>query len=360
MKQNFKTILIGTVFFALCIFAALYNNQNQTQNQTPDEKLERYTASFFDVFDTKTDIIAYSTDKELFTEQSAALKEKLKHYHRLFDIYNDYEGINNIKTINDHAGVAPVVVDSEIIALLKLSKEMYKQTNGQMNVAMGSVLKIWHNYREEASNNPAEAKVPPMDILEEANKYTDIDKIIIDEGASTVYLADEKMSIDVGSIGKGYAVERMAEYAKELGMTSVLLSVGGNICAVGTKFDGSAWRVGIQNPDTSSKDPHVEMVNIADVSVVTSGDYQRYYVVDGERYCHIIDGDTLMPADYFTSVSVILKDSGVADALSTSVFNMPFEEGLAFVNGLEGVEAIWVMYDGSLKYSDGFDKYIAK
>lgn len=360
MKQNFKTIFIGTVFFALCIFAALNNNQNQTQNRTQEEKMGRYTASFFDVFDTKTDIIGYSTDKEVFTEQVAALKEKLEYYHRLFDIYNDYEGINNIKTINDNAGVAPVVVDAEIIELLKLSKEMYKQTNGQMNVAMGSVLKIWHNYREEASNNPAEAQVPPMDILEEANKYTDIDKILIDEEASTVYLADAKMSIDVGSIGKGYAVERMAEYAKEIGMTSALFSVGGNICAVGAKFDGSNWNVGIQNPDTSSKEPHVEMVQIADVSVVTSGDYQRYYMVDGERYCHIIDGDTLMPASYFSSVSVILKDSGIADALSTSVFNMPFEEGLAFVNSLDGVEAIWILHDGSLKYSDGFSQYIVK
>lgn len=360
MKQNFRTILIGTVFFALCIFAALNNNQNQKQEEMQEEKLDRYTASFFDVFDTKTDIIGYSTDKDVFAEQVAALKEKLMHYHRLFDIYNDYEGINNIKTINDNAGIAPVVVDSEIIALLKLSKEMYAKTNGQMNVAMGSVLKIWHEYREEASNNPMEAKVPPMDKLEEANQYTDIEKIVIDEAASTVYLADAKMSIDVGSIGKGYAVERIAEYAKEIGMTSALLSVGGNICAVGTKFDGSNWNVGIQNPDTSSKEPHVEMVRIADVSVVTSGDYQRYYMVDGERYCHIIDGDTLMPANYFTSVSVILKDSGVADALSTSVFNMPFEEGLAFVNGLEGVEAIWIMHDGSLHYSDGFDKYLAK
>lgn len=355
MKQSLKTIFIGTVFFTFCIFAALYNNQNQKQ----EEKMERYKASFFDVFDTETDIISYSTDKELFTEQVAALKERLEHYHRLFDIYNDYEGINNIKTVNDNAGIAPVVVDSEIIALLKLSKEMYKQTNGQMNVAMGSVLKIWHNYREEASNNPKEAKVPPMDMLKEANKYTDINKIVIDEVASTVYLADANMSIDVGSIGKGYAVERIAEYAKEIGMTNILLSVGGNICAVGTKPDGSKWRVGIQNPDTSSKETHVEMVQIADVSVVTSGDYQRYYMVDGDRYCHIIDGDTLMPANYFTSVSVVLKDSGVADALSTSVFNMPFEEGLAFVNGLEGVEAIWVLHDGSLKYSDGFEQYIA-
>lgn len=362
MKQNFRTIFLGVVFFALCIFAALYNEYNSGQalydDDNQEQELGRYEASFFDVFDTQTNIVGYSTDEEEFTEQVAALKEKLQYYHKLFDIYNDYEGINNIKTINDNAGIAPVVVEKDIIDLLKLSKEMYKQTNGQINVAMGSVLKIWHDYREAGINTPKEAELPPMQLLENAAAYTDIEQIVIDEEASTVYLKDANMSIDVGSIGKGYAVECVAEYAKEIGMHSVLFSVGGNIRAVGTRFDGSSWKVGIQNPDLQSKQAHLEIVAVTDVSVVTSGDYQRYYMVDGEKYCHIIDADTLMPADYFTAISVIAEDSGVADALSTSIFNMPFEEGLAFVNGLESVEAMWILNDGTIAYSDGFEQYL--
>ena len=353
MKQNVKTTILGIVFLVLCLFAALYHNKNQ------EVELSRYTASFLDVFDTKTDIIGYSTDEAKFTEQVSLLKEKLEYYHKLFDIYNDYEGINNIKTINDNAGIAPVVVEREIIDLLLLSKEMYKQTNGQMNVAMGSVLEIWHNYRDAGIDNPESAKLPEMEELEAAAAYIDIEQMIIDEEASTVYLADANMSIDVGSIGKGYAVQRVAEYAKEIGMESVLLSVGGNVCAVGTKLDGSSWRIGIQNPDIYSDEAYVKKVDVADVSVVTSGDYQRYYTVDGKRYCHIIDGDTLMPAEYFASVSIVASDSGVADALSTSVFNMPFEEGLAFVNSLEGVEAMWILSDGSVEYSENFEKYAA-
>ena len=352
MKENKKSILLGVVFLVLCLGVAFYHDYNQ------EKELSYYTASFFDVFDTKTDIVAYAADKESFTEQVATLKERLEHYHKLFDIYKDYEGITNIKTINDNAGVAPVVVDREIIDLLLLSKEMYKKTNGQINVAMGSVLKIWHNYRDDGINMPNVAMLPPMGVLEKADVYTDIEKIIIDEEASTVYLADANMSIDVGSIGKGYAVQRIAEYAQEIGLESVLLSVGGNICAVGTKPNGSNWRVGIQNPDTSSETTHVAKVGISDVSVVTSGDYQRYYVVNGKRYCHIIDGDTLMPADYFASVSIVAADSGVADALSTSVFNMPLEEGQAFVNGLDDVEAMWILHDGSIVYSDDFEKYL--
>ena len=351
MNKNKKIGIAGVVFFVVLILAVLFHQKQEERN------LSRYTATFLDVFDTRTDVVGYSTSQEEFVEQVSLLKGKLEYYHRLYDIYNDYEGMNNIKTINDNAGVAPVEVSQDIIDLLLFSKDMYTLTNGQINIAMGSVLEIWHNYRDAGINNPESAELPPMEELQEASVYCDIEQIIIDEETMTVYLPDEHMSIDVGSIGKGYAVQRVAEYAKEIGMESALLSIGGNVCAVGGKLDGSDWRVGIQNPDLNSEEVYVRKVDVADACVVTSGDYQRYYVVDGVKYCHIIDGDTLMPADYFASVSIVTTDSGMADALSTSVFNMPFEEGLAFVNGLEGVEAIWVLYDGSIEYSDGFDRY---
>lgn len=353
MDKKKKIGLGGMVFFAILLLAVFFHQNKAESNLT------RFSASFLDVFDTKTDIIGYGTSEEEFTEQVTLLKEKLEYYHRLYDIYNDYEGVNNIKTINDNAGVAPVAVSQEIIDLLLFSKEMYEQTDGQINIAMGSVLKIWHNYRDAGINNPEAATLPSMEELQEASAYCDIEQIIIDEEEMTVYLPDKNMSIDVGSIGKGYAVQRVAEYAKEIGMESALLSVGGNICAVGSKLDGSDWRVGIQNPNLTSDEAYVRKVDVADACVVTSGNYQRYYVVDGVQYCHIIDEDTLMPADYFASVSIVTNDSGKADALSTSVFNMPFEEGLAFVNGLEGVEAMWILNDGTVEYSHGFAQYVA-
>lgn len=348
MKQTKKASIVGVVFLMLCLLAVYYQGGMQ---------LARYTATFFDVFDTKTDVIGYSKSEEKFTEQVLLLKEKLQHYHKLYDIYNDYEGINNIKTINDYAGIEPVKVDEEIIDLLLFSKEMYEQTNGQINVAMGSVLKIWHDYRDAGSYDPQNASLPPMEELLAAAEHIDINRMIIDKEASTVYLPDPEMSIDVGSIGKGYAVQRVGEYAREIGMESVLLNVGGNTCAVGSKFDGSDWKVGIQNPDLDSAEAYKETVQISDACVVTSGNYQRYYIVDEVKYCHIIDGDTLMPADYFASVSIITDDSGKADALSTSVFNMSYEDGLAFINSLESVEAMWILHDGSVRYSDNFEQY---
>lgn len=366
MKQNKGIGLLGLLFLVLCLVVAIcYEKQGKPgiENYSEVENteiLEKYTASFWDVFNTKSDIIGFSTSEEKFKEQMALLKEKLDYYHKLYDIYEDYEGIANIKTINDNAGIAPVKVSREIIDLLLFSKEMYTQTNGQMNIAMGSVLKIWHNYREEGFDYPEKAKLPPMEELQQASAYCDIDAIEINVEESTVYIPDKNMSIDVGSIGKGYAVERVAEYAVELGMESLLLSIGGNICAVGTKPDGSSWTLGVQNPDLSSEEAHVCKVKVEDVSVVSSGNYQRYYMVDGKRYCHIIDGDTLMPADYFAAVTIICEDSGRADALSTAVFNMPVEDGQAFVNSLDGVEAIWVLHDGTLLYSDNFSEYVVK
>lgn len=327
---------------------------------SPASEAKRYQAEFLTLFDTATKIVGYADSEEEFKEQVQIVYDELEKYHQLYDIYNDYDGINNIKTINDKAGVEPVVVDERIIDLLLLGKDMYEKTEGKLNIAFGSVLSIWHEYRTDGLNDPENAKLPPMEKLIEANKHVDIDKVIIDEEKSTVYLEDADMSLDVGSIGKGYAVEQAAKAAKEAGVTSMLMSVGGNIRGIGVKGDGERWKVGIQNPFDEEAEEYLKKVYIEDVSLVTSGDYQRYYEVEGKRYHHIINTDTLLPAENFTAVSILCADSGIADALSTSVYNMTYEEGLSFIEGLEGVEAMWIFKDRTIKYSSGFEKSLAE
>ena len=199
-----------------------------------------------------------------------------------------------------------------------------------------------------------------METLEKAAQHCDINNIIIDEEASTVYLADPQMSLDVGSIGKGYAVQRVAEYARELGYYNLVINCGGNVISIGPKANEQDWIFGIQNPDLEAENDIIQRVSITDKCLVTSGDYQRYYVVDGVEYCHIIDPDTLMPPTYYSAVSIITDDSGLADALSTALFNMPYEEGLALINSIENAEAIWVYKDGSMKYSENFEQYIVE
>jgi len=324
-------------------------------------KLTRYESQFLGVFDTMTTIVGYAHSKEEFTKYSQLIHDKLLEYHKLYDIYNDYEGMNNLKTINDNAGKAPVKVDKRIIDLVEFSKDWYQKTDGKVNIAFGAVLSIWHNYRERGIDDPENAQLPPMDKLKEANKHTDINKVDVNEKDSTIYLEDPEMSLDVGAVAKGYATEMVGRIAEKNGFTSGLISVGGNVRALGSKEGkGQPWNVGIQNPDLSSEQKEIKIVNAIDSSVVTSGIYERYYTVNGKNYHHIIDPNTLFPSLYYKSVSILCKDSGTADALSTSVFNMPFEEGLPFIESLPDTEAMWIFSDGEIKYSDHFTDHVKK
>ena len=321
---------------------------------------EQYRKNYIDVFDTVTTIIGYGESQETVNQKTDVLMEELKRYHKLYDIYNSYDGINNLKTINDNAGIAPVKVKKEIIDLLQFSIDLYDKTDGQTNIALGRVLRIWHNYRNAGIDNPSAATLPSMEELEEAAKHCDITNIIIDEDASTVYLNDPEMSLDVGSIGKGYAVQKVSEFAKELGYNNMVISVGGNISVIGPKADDSLWKFGVQNPDLESEQASIASVLLTDTCLVTSGDYQRYYIVDGVEYCHIIDPDTLMPADYCKAVTVITPHSGEADALSTALFCMTVDEGIALINSIPEAEAMWVLEDGSITYSANFETYLAQ
>ncbi len=326
-----------------------------------DKEPVRYQSEFIMLFDTVTRIVGYAKSKEEFTEYAQIIHDHLEEYHKLYDIYNDYEGINNIKTINDNAGIKPVKVDKKIIDLIKFSKDLYEKTNGKTNIAFGAVLSIWHEYRTIGIEDPANAALPSEEELRIASEHTNIEDIVIDEEHSTVFLSDPLMRLDVGAVAKGYATEQVSKIAKERGMNSALLSVGGNVRAINNNVTSNEpWNVGIQNPDTQAEESVIKIVKLDDSSLVTSGDYERFYVVDGEKYNHIINPDTLYPAKYFTAISIICKDSGVADALSTAVFCMPFEEGLEFINSLPETEAMWIFSDTTIKYSDNFESFIKK
>lgn len=322
-----------------------------------DEK-KRYEAEFLLLFDTVSQVIGYTSTEEEFNGQVNLIYDNLEEYHQLYDIYNSYDGINNVKTINDQAGIAPVKVDGRIIDLLLFSMEAYEMTDGKVNVAYGAVLKIWHEHRDAGIEDPDKATLPDMDQLREASEHTDISKVIIDEENSTVYLNDPDMSLDVGAVAKGYATEQVSKIAEKNGFTNALISVGGNVRAIGRRADGTSWKVGIQNPYEQNGED-ISKVNLTDGSLVTSGVYERYYSVNGKNYHHIIDPETLYPAEFFLSVSILCPDSGMADALSTSVFNMPYEQGLELIESLPDTAAVWVFADKQVKYSSRFTDFVS-
>ncbi len=317
-----------------------------------------YSDSFFDTFNTLVQFSAYTESEEEFRLYFDHVHSRLQELHRYYDIYNTYDGINNLKTINDQAGVAPVKVDREIIDLLLFAREWSDRTAGSTNIALGPVLKIWHRYREEGLYDPASAKLPRMEELREAFRFTDLDQVMVDPDANTVFLPDPRMSLDVGAVAKGYAVELVADEIRAMGLESAVISAGGNVSLIGKPLDGKRglWGVGIQSPDKSiagSNDNLLDVLFLSDAAVVSSGDYQRFYVVDDQVIHHIIDPVTLMPAVYYRAVTVVAEDSGVADFLSTELFLLPPAQSLQLASGLNGVEALWVMPDGSLVVTEG-------
>ncbi len=317
----------------------------------------KYSAYSMDYFDTVITVIGYESSKEEFDAVADEVLELFGEYHRLYSIYHRFDGMENLCTINELADGAhrTVTVDRRIVDMLVYAKEMYDVTDGIVNVAMGSVLSLWHNYREIGMDNPAQASLPPMEKLKLAAEHTDISNLVIDAENCTVTLTDPLMKLDVGAVAKGYATERVARYMEEKGISGYVLNVGGNIRAIGGKPDGEKWTVGIEDPLGGD---YLEYLQLEGKSVVTSGSYQRYYYVDGKPYHHIIHPDTLMPAEGYLSVSVICEDSGFGDVLSTALFCLPQEKGVALIESIPETEAMWVTEDGEKTVSSGWNEYV--
>ena len=332
---------------AFCLLAAFLTGCASQ----PQAGEKQYQATFLDVFDTVTTILGYASSEEEFTKAAEQLHADLLRYHQLFDIYNDYAGISNLKTLNDAAGSGPVPVDPELLALLEDCREYYDLTEGRVNVYMGAVLKLWHDTRLQAVNYPDSARLPKAEDLEAAAAHASPDSVVLDPQAGTAAIVDPLLRLDVGAAAKGWAVERVARRAPE----GMLISVGGNVCATGPKPSGQSWVVGVQSPEGTGE--YVHTLNIDRESAVTSGDYQRYFILDGKRYHHIIDPDTLQPSQYWRSVTVVSGDSGLADCLSTALFLMNQQDGQALLDRT-GAEALWIDAAGEQYYSRGFRDYL--
>jgi thiamine biosynthesis lipoprotein len=323
------------------------------------EKIQPQGMVYYAYFDTVSYVYDYAGDSaERFADRSAEVSHILENYHKLFDIYHEYAGVNNLCTLNRLAGGEPVPVERELLDFLAYAKEMYTLTGGQMNVMLGAVLRPWHDCREAAGEDPAHARIPTEEELREAAEHTDIELLELDFDAGTARIADPAASIDVGALGKGYATEKAAQYLERIGAEGYVLNIGGNIRIIGNRPDGSGWRTGVRDP--LDPDGYALYIRIADTACVSSGVYERYFVVNGQRYHHIIDPDTLYPAGYYAALTVLTRDSGLADALSTALFCMDFEDSLALAESLEGVEVCWIFPDGEQRYSSGFAEWITE
>lgn len=308
---------------------------------------DKYSVTYTDVFDTVTVFTAYCGSQKEFDDASERVHDELV---RLYNMFNIYDEDSDISTLHKNGQLE---IGEDIYKVLNTAISLYDETGGKLNIAMGTVFEIWHDFRESQSSD-----LPAKEELENAALHSNIKDIALSE--NSVSLKDTQLRLDFGAIVKGYAVDKAAEKA---GLENFILNVGGNVVVRGEKPEGKAWKVGIENPEGGL----VTAVEVKNTAVVTSGDYQRYRLMNGIRYHHIIDTETLYPVGTLRtddpsaektvrSVSVIYHDSMIADALSTAIFCMEYSSGRALAEKY-GAEVLWVFDDGSRERTGGFGEF---
>lgn len=339
-----------------------------TGSTAPTKKVSdgvKYTHEFIGTFDTVVQLIGYAPDKATFDRWAKAAEKQFRELHQLFDAYHAYPGIRNIYSINEQAGQSPVEVDQRIIDLLVKTRQWRSELSTMVDLTIGPVVALWQEFRERGTADPEQATPPTEERLASALLLTGDADLRIDRQARTVFLARSGMRLDVGAVAKGYATELVAQSLTASGVTSMIINAGGSsVRMIGKPEapDRKTWNIAIQNPEVilpspdyipELAEPTLTIVHATDTSVVTSGDYQRYYGVEDQIFHHLIDPQNGQPVYHVRAVTVVTRDSGLADFLSTALFLLPYDESRALVERLPDVEALWVFADGRVELTDG-------
>lgn len=292
---------------------------------------------------TVVDVVIPTTDQGA---ADAAAAEALAEIARIEALMTDWNEVSQLAQINHAAGREPVRVDRELLELLETSKRLAVLTGGAFDVTYASVGKYWDFHA-------LPPHLPDPAVIRRALPKIDSRKLILDHQRGTAFLAEEGMRIGLGGIAKGYAVERAAEIIRRHGFEDFAIRAGGDMRVVG-RWKGKPWKVGIRDP--RDREGLVAVVPVSNVAVSTSGDYERYFELDGKRYAHIIDPRTGYPVSRTQSVTVIAHDCTLSDGLSKSVFVLGAEKGLALIESLPGVQAVVIDESGQLHLTQGLAK----
>lgn len=290
------------------------------------------------VFDTVITIQIYDKNSEDILD---ACIRKCQDYENRFSRTKEGSEIYQL----NHAGGNALALSSDTVELINLGLKYSRLSEGKFDITIAPLSDLW-----DFKNNTG--TIPDSAAIEEAVRHVGYQNVLVT--GNTVQLTDPAAAIDLGGIAKGYIADQLKKYMQEEGIRHALINLGGNVLALGGKPDGSSFNIGIQKPFDELGSP-ITSVKTKDQSIVSSGIYQRYFKVNDTVYHHILDPGTGYPyTNHLLGVTIICDSSAEADALSTTCFAMGLSEGMAYVDSLDSVEAIFITDDYKLHYSSGF------
>ncbi|APQ97464.1 FAD:protein FMN transferase [Clostridium botulinum] len=327
MKIKYVTILL------LCICLPLVFVGCDSKSEEPVSR-ETY------LMGTIINIKAYGKDADKAVQASV---------DKISDIENKMSlniSTSEVNKINKNAGIAPVKVSKNTFDVVKASLIYSEKSKGSFDITVEPLVSLWGIGTDKA-------RIPSKDEINNALKLINYKDVIINEKESTVMLKRKGQAIDLGAIAKGYTADELKKVLLNYNVSSAFLSLGGNVYVLGNKPDKTLWKIGVQNP-LEPRGDYLGIVSVSNKSVVTSGNYERFFERNGKRYHHIFDTKTGYPAEKgLISVSIISDKSIDGDALSTSVYTLGLDEGKKLIESLKGVEAIFVTNDKKVYVTSG-------
>lgn len=270
-------------------------------------------------------------DENWAMERIDAGVSEIQRIERLLTTYNDD---SETCRINAGAGITPVAVSSETFHLIERSLRISQITQGAFDITYGSVDKSLWNFDANMR------RLPDKDIALKMVRLINYRNVLLDKEKMTVYLKEKGMRIGFGGIGKGYAAERAKSLMHSMGVTSGVVNASGDLAAWGHQPNGQPWTIGIVNPNASGR--IFSWLNVTNMALATSGNYEKYIVIDGKKYSHTINPRTGLPVTGIKSVTIICPNAEIADAMATPVMIMGVRAGLDMINQINDVEAILI------------------
>ncbi|KMQ59680.1 thiamine biosynthesis protein ApbE [Chryseobacterium sp. BLS98] len=275
------------------------------------------------------EITVVSDDKNSANQHIDAAIDEIRRIEKLLTTFSEESQTN---LINRNAGIKPVKVDWEIFDLIERSLRISRITDGYFDISYGGIDKSFWNFDRKMQ------QLPDPELIKEHLKLVNYQNILLNRENQTVFLKEKGMRIGFGGIGKGYAAEKAKKLLQKRGVLSGIVNASGDLTTWGNQADGKPWTVGIADPD-NSKQPFSYM-NITDMAIATSGNYEKFVVIGGKKYSHTINPKTGMPVSGVKSVTIFCPNAEIADAMATPVSIMGIDSALNMVNQINHLECI--------------------